>query len=155
MALGYETIREIERQEIERSREIWANNENRRREQEAKEKKRTEFERVSIEQRAALPKFRPGDTVKVYAKVVEGDKERIQVFEGVVIADNNGGARKAFTVRKISHSIGVERTFLLHSPRLEKIEVVRFGKVRRAKLYYLRGKIGKQARIKEDRDAKR
>ena len=155
MALGRETIREIERQEIEKSRQIWADTENRRREQEAKEKKRPDFERVSVEQRAPLPKFRPGDTVKVYAKVVEGDKERIQVFEGVVIADNNSSARKTFTVRKISHTIGVERTFLLYSPRIEKIEVSRFGKVRRAKLYYLRGKIGKQARIKEDRNAKR
>ncbi len=155
MALGYETIREIERQEIERSRQIWADTENRRREQEAKEKKRPDFERVTVEQRVPLPKFRPGDTVKVFAKVVEGDKERIQVFEGIVIADNNGGARKAFTVRKISNSIGVERTFLLYSPRIEKIEVVRYGKVRRAKLYYLRGKIGKQGRIKEDRNAKR
>ena len=155
MALGYETIREIERQEIVRAREIWANTENRRREQEAKEKKRTEFERVTVEQRAELPKFRPGDTIKVYAKVVEGEKERIQVFEGVVIAANHTSARKSFTVRKISHAIGVERTFLLYSPRIEKIEVVRFGKVRRAKLYYLRGKVGKQARIKEDRNAKR
>lgn len=157
MALGPETIREIERQEIERSREIWANNENRRREAEAKDKKREfkEEDKVSLEQRAPLPKFRPGDTVKVYAKVVEGDKERIQVFEGVVIADGHELNRKCFTVRKISHTIGVERTFLLHSPRIEKIEVVRFGKVRRAKLYYLRGKIGKATRIKEDRNAKR
>lgn len=155
MALGPETIREIERQEIERAREIWVNNENRRREQEAKEKKRTDFERVTLDNRAPLPKFRPGDTVKVHAKVVEGDKERIQVFEGVVIADNNSGNRKTFTVRKISHGIGVERTFLLYSPRIEKIEVARFGKVRRAKLYYLRGKVGKHARIKEDRNAKR
>jgi large subunit ribosomal protein L19 len=155
MALGRETIREIERNEIERSREIWANNENRRREQEAKERKRTEFERVSVEQRAALPKFRPGDTVRVYAKVVEGDKERTQMFEGVVIAANHESARACFTVRKISHSIGVERTFLLHSPRIERIEVVRHGLVRRAKLYYLRGKIGKAARIKEDRNAVR
>ncbi|HLH78677.1 MAG TPA: 50S ribosomal protein L19 [Chthonomonas sp.] len=102
-----------------------------------------------------MPGFRPGDTVRVHAKVVEGDRERIQVFEGVVIAMNNGGVRKSFTVRKISHGVGVERTFLLYSPRIEKIEVVRYGKVRRAKLYYLRTKIGKQARIKEDRDAKR
>ncbi len=108
-----------------------------------------------VEQRAELPKFRPGDTIKVFAKVVEGDKERIQVFEGVVIADNHTSARKSFTVRKISHTVGVERTFLMYSPRIEKIEVVRFGKVRRAKLYYLRGKVGKQARIKEDRNAKR
>ncbi len=157
MALGPETIREIERAEIERSKEIWANNENRRREQDAKDKKRqfNEADRVSIDQRAPLPRFRPGDTIKVHAKVVEGDKERIQVFEGVVIADSNTSARKAFTVRKISHSIGVERTFLMHSPRIEKIEVVRHGKVRRARLYYLRGVIGKKARIKEDRNATR
>ncbi len=155
MALGYETIREIERQEILRSRDIWANNENRRREQDAKEKKRTDFERVTVEERIPLPKFRPGDTIKVFAKVVEGDKERVQVFEGTVIADNNESNRKSFTVRKISHTVGVERSFLLHSPRIEKIEVVRFGKVRRAKLYYLRDVIGKKARIKEDRNAKR
>lgn len=155
MALGPETIREIERAEIERSREIWANNENLRRAKDAKDKKRTDFESVSVEQRIPLPKFRPGDTVRVHAKVVEGDKERIQVFEGVVIADNHEINRKCFTVRKISHTVGVERTFLLHSPRIEKIEVVRFGKVRRAKLYYLREKVGKHARIKEERDAKR
>ncbi len=155
MALGPETIREIERAEIERGREIWANNENRRREQDAKEKKRTEFERVSVADRAPIPRFRPGDTVRVHAKVVEGDKERIQVFEGVVIADNHESTRACFTVRKISHGVGVERTFLLYSPRIEKIEVVRHGLVRRAKLYYLRGKIGKAARIKEDRDAVR
>ncbi len=155
MALGPQTIREIERAEIERSREIWANRENQRREAEAKEKKRAEFERVSVENRAALPRFRPGDTVRVHAKVIEGDKERIQVFEGVVIADNHESARASFTVRKISHGVGVERTFLLYSPRIERIEVVRFGRVRRAKLYYLRGKIGKATRIKEDRNAKR
>lgn len=155
MPAGVEILREIEREEMERSREIWANTENRRREQDAKEKKRTEFERVSPEQRAAIPGFRPGDSVRVHARVVEGDKERIQVFEGVVIADNHSGNRRSFTVRKISHSVGVERTFLLYSPRVEKIEVVRYGKVRRAKLYYLRSKIGKHARIREDRDAKR
>jgi len=155
MALGPQTIREIERAEIERSREIWANRENQRREAEAKEKKRTEFERVSVENRAQLPRFRPGDTVRVHAKVIEGDKERIQVFEGVVIADNHESARASFTVRKISHGVGVERSFLLYSPRIERIEVVRFGRVRRAKLYYLRGKIGKATRIKEDRNAKR
>jgi large subunit ribosomal protein L19 len=155
MALGPQTILEIERAEMERSKEIWANNENRRREAEAKEKKRTDFERVSAEERVPLPKFRPGDTVRVHAKVVEGDKERVQVFEGVVIAEGHELNRKCFTVRKISHTIGVERTFLLYSPRIEKIEVVRHGKVRRAKLYYLREKIGKHARIKEDRNAKR
>lgn len=155
MALGPQIIQEIEREEIERSREIWANTENRRREQDAKEKKRTEFERVSTDQRAPLPRFRAGDTVRVHAKVVEGDKERIQVFEGVVIALNHERNRACFTVRKISHGVGVERTFLFYSPRVEKIEVARFGKVRRAKLYYLRGKIGKATRIKEDRNAKR
>ncbi len=155
MALGAETIRELERTEMERAAQIWANNENRRREQEAKEKKRTEFETVSVEQRASIPGFRPGDTLRVHAKVVEGDKERIQVFEGVVIADNHENNRKCFTVRKISHGIGVERTFLLYSPRIEKIEVVRYGKVRRAKLFYLRDRVGKHARIKEDRNPKR
>jgi large subunit ribosomal protein L19 len=113
---------------------------------------------VSAEQRVALPRFRPGDTIRVHAKVVEGDKERVQVFEGVVIAmsKTRDSIRRSFTVRKISHnSIGVERTFLLYSPRIEKIEVARFGRVRRAKLYYLRTKIGKAARIKEDRNAKR
>src|SRR5579862_6990208 len=155
MALGPETIREIEREEMARSKEIWVNNENRRREQDAKEKKRAEFERVTLEQRAPLPKFRPGDTVRVHAKVVEGDKERVQVFEGVVIAWNHESARECFTVRKISHGVGVERTFLLNSPRIEKIEVARHGLVRRAKLYYLRGKVGKATRIKEDRNAKR
>ena len=92
--------------------------------------------------------FRVGDTVKVYAKIVEGDKERIQVFEGDVIARKNGGVRETFTVRRISYGVGVERTFLLHSPRIEKIEVVRRGKVRRAKLHYLRGLTGKKAKIK-------
>ena len=91
----------------------------------------------------------------MFAKVVEGDKERIQMFEGVVIAMNHESARACFTVRKISHTVGVERTFLLHSPRIEKIEVARHGLVRRAKLYYLRGKVGKATRIKEDRNATR
>ncbi|GIV21290.1 MAG: 50S ribosomal protein L19 [Armatimonadota bacterium] len=99
--------------------------------------------------RTDLPDFGPGDTVRVHAKVIEGNKERIQVFEGVVIARKHGGINETFTVRKISHGVGVERTFMLHSPRIEKIEVVRRGKVRRAKLYYLRKKIGKAARIKE------
>lgn len=99
--------------------------------------------------RTDLPEFGPGDTVRVHAKVIEGNKERIQVFEGVVIARKHGGINETFTVRKISHGVGVERTFMLHSPRIDKIEVVRRGKVRRAKLYYLRKKIGKAARIKE------
>ncbi len=155
MALGPEVILEIERAEMVRSKEIWADNENRRREQDAKEKKRTEWETVSIEQRASIPAFRPGDTLRVHAKVVEGDRERIQIFEGVVIADNHELNRKCFTVRKISHGIGVERTFLLYSPRIEKIEVARYGKVRRAKLFYLRDRVGKHARIKEDRNPTR
>lgn len=99
--------------------------------------------------RKDIPEFRPGDTVKVYTKVVEGNRERIQVFEGVVIARKGGGLRETFTVRKVSYGVGVERVFPLHSPRIEKIEVVQRGKVRRAKLYYLRNLKGKAARIKE------
>lgn len=99
--------------------------------------------------RKDIPEFRPGDTVKVYTKVVEGNRERIQVFEGVVIARKGGGLRETFTVRKVSYGVGVERVFPLHSPRIEKIEVVHRGKVRRAKLYYLRNLRGKAAGIKE------
>ncbi len=99
-----------------------------------------------------VPEFGPGDTVRVHAKVVEGNRERIQVFEGVVIRRRSGGVNENFTVRRIaSHGIGVERTFLVHSPRIDKIEVVRNGLVRRAKLYYLRDLTGKAARIKERR----
>jgi large subunit ribosomal protein L19 len=99
-----------------------------------------------------VPEFGPGDTVRVHAKVVEGSRERIQVFEGVVIRRRAGGINENFTVRRIaSHGIGVERTFLIHSPRIERIEVVRRGRVRRAKLYYLRGRTGRAARIKERR----
>ena len=98
-----------------------------------------------------IPDFRPGDTVKVHVKVVEGNRERIQVFEGVVIGRQNGGVRETFMVRRISYGVGVERTFLVHSPRLAKIEVVRHGIVRRAKLNYLRGLTGKAARIRERR----
>ncbi len=102
--------------------------------------------------RKDLPDFRPGDTVKVYFRIVEGEeKERVQVFQGVVIRKRGSGTGATFTVRKVSYGIGVERTFPLHSPRLEKIEVVRRGKVRRARLYYLRGRSGKAARIKERR----
>ncbi|MBX6422465.1 50S ribosomal protein L19 [Thermosulfurimonas sp. F29] len=97
-----------------------------------------------------LPDFRPGDTVRVHYRIQEGEeKERIQVFEGVVIRKRGSGTGATFTVRKVSFGIGVERTFPLHSPRIEKIEVVRRGKVRRARLYYLRGRYGKAARIKE------
>lgn len=101
--------------------------------------------------RSDIPAFRPGDTVKVHVKVVEGNRERVQVFEGVVIGRQNGGVRETFTVRRISYGVGVERTFLVHSPRLAKIEVVRRGIVRRAKLNYLRGLTGKAARIRERR----
>ncbi|RWZ60513.1 50S ribosomal protein L19 [Halobacillus fulvus] len=99
--------------------------------------------------RTDLPDFRAGDTVKVHVKVVEGNRERIQVFEGVVIKRQNGGISETFTVRKISYGVGVERTFPVHSPRIAKLERTRRGKVRRAKLYYLRNLRGKAARIKE------
>ena len=98
-----------------------------------------------------IPNFRPGDTVDVHVKVIEGSKSRIQVFKGVVIRRQNGGIRETFTVRKISFGIGVERTFPVHSPNIEKIEVVTRGAVRRAKLYYLRELRGKAAKIKEKR----
>lgn len=101
--------------------------------------------------RTDLPTINPGDTVKVHVKVREGNKERIQVFEGTVIAHKHGGVGETITVRKISHSVGVERTFPVHSPLIAKIEVTRRGVVRRAKLYYLRTKVGKAARIKEAR----
>lgn len=104
--------------------------------------------------RIDTPEFGPGDTVRVHTRVIEGGKERIQVFEGTVIGKKGGGLREAFTVRKISHGIGVERTFMLHSPRIAKIEVVRRGAVRRAKLYYLREKVGKATKIKERQDIK-
>jgi len=101
--------------------------------------------------RQDIPSFRPGDTVRVHVKVIEGTRERIQVFEGVVINRKSGGVRETFTVRRISYNVGVERTFPVHSPRIEKIEVMRKGIVRRAKLYYLRNLTGKAARIKERR----
>ena len=101
--------------------------------------------------RTDIPAFRPGDTVRVHAKVVEGTRERIQIFEGVVIARKGQGHTEMYTVRKISNQIGVERTFPIHSPIVEKIEVVRNGKVRRNKLFYLRGRSGKASRIKEVR----
>ncbi|BBB31937.1 large subunit ribosomal protein L19 [Thermotomaculum hydrothermale] len=106
-----------------------------------------EFEKKQL--RNDIPQFKPGDTLKVYVKVKEGEKERIQIFQGLCIARKHGGLRETFTVRKISQGVGVERIFPLHSPFIEKIEVVRVGKVRRAKLYYIREKIGKKARIKE------
>ena len=103
--------------------------------------------------RTDVPAFRPGDTVKVHVKVVEGNRSRIQVFTGVVIARSGAGVREAFTVRKVSFGVGVERTFPVHSPIIDRIEVDRRGDVRRAKLYYLRGLRGKAAKIKEKRDA--
>ena len=101
--------------------------------------------------RTDIPEFKPGDTVRVHVKVVEGTRERIQVFEGVVINRKSGGVRETFTVRRISYNVGVERTFPVHSPRIDNIEVMRSGIVRRAKLYYLRNLTGKAARIREKR----
>ncbi|HHV71247.1 MAG TPA: 50S ribosomal protein L19 [Clostridia bacterium] len=98
-----------------------------------------------------IPNFKAGDTVKVHVKVVEGNRQRIQVFEGIVIRRKNAGINSTFTVRRVSYGVGVERTFLLHSPMIDKIELVKEGLVRRAKLYYLRGLRGKAARIKEKR----
>lgn len=98
-----------------------------------------------------LPDFGPGDTVKVHVRVVEAGRERVQIFEGVIIAINNGGLAKSITVRKVVFSVGVERIFPVHAPIVQKIEVVRAGDVRRAKLYYLRDRVGKSARIKEKR----
>ena len=107
------------------------------------------FERAYL--RDDIPEFRPGDTVKVHVRVVEGGRERVQVFEGVVIARDGGGLSETFTVRKISFGIGVERVFPIHAPIIQKIELARRGRVRSAKLYYLRGRVGKAARIKERR----
>ena len=101
------------------------------------------------QEKPSVPVFRPGDTVKVYSKVVEGGKERIQMFEGVVTVRKGGGLGETITVRRVAHGVGVERSFLLHSPRLERIEVSKRGIVRRARLYYLSDKVGKAARIKE------
>jgi large subunit ribosomal protein L19 len=109
-----------------------------------------DLERAQI--REDIPEFRPGDTLKVHVRVVEGSRTRIQVFQGVVIRRQGGGARETFTVRKISYGVGVERTFPVHSPSIDKIEVVTRGRVRRAKLYYLRSLRGKRARIKERRE---
>lgn len=99
--------------------------------------------------KADVPEFRVGDTVKVYAKIKEGNRERIQVFEGVVLKKQGGSSRETFTVRKFSNGVGVEKTWPLHSPHVEKVEIVRKGKVRRAKLNYLRGRVGKRAKVKE------
>ena len=99
--------------------------------------------------KAEVPVFHVGDTVKVYGKIKEGNRERVQVFEGVVLKRQGGGARETFTVRKSSNGVGVEKTWPLHPPNVEKIEVVRYGKVRRAKLNYLRDRVGKAAKVKE------
>jgi large subunit ribosomal protein L19 len=103
--------------------------------------------------REGIPPFRPGDTVKVHVRVVEGNRTRVQVFQGVVISRHGGGVRETFTVRKVSFGVGVERTFPVHSPIIDHLEVVTRGDVRRAKLYYLRDLRGKKAKIKEKRDA--
>ncbi len=108
-----------------------------------------EIERAQI--KTDLPNFGPGDTVRVFFKVVEGGRERIQPFDGVVIRRQSGGLRETFTVRRISYGVGVERTFPVHSPRIERIQVLRRGHVRRAKLFYLRGLSGRSARIREKR----
>ncbi len=101
-----------------------------------------------------VPEFRSGDTVKVYSKVVEGDKERVQMFEGIVTVRKGGGGKEAITVRRVAHGVGVEKTFLIHSPRVEKIEVSKRGIVRRSRLYYLTEKIGKAARVREKKVAR-
>ncbi len=105
------------------------------------------------QQKEKVPALRAGDTVKVHAKVVEGTRERIQVFEGTVIRVTGGGLRQNFTVRRVTHGVGVERTFMIHSPRIDKIDVLRHGDVRQGRLYYLRAKVGKEARIRERRSA--
>ncbi|MBC8141800.1 MAG: 50S ribosomal protein L19 [Armatimonadetes bacterium] len=106
------------------------------------------------QKKATVPQFRGGDTIRVHAKVVEGGKERLQIFEGICIMRRGEGIRDSFMVRKVSNGVGVERTFLIHSPRLDRIEVLRRGMVRRAKLFYLRERVGKAARIKEDRNGR-
>ncbi|MBS6475940.1 MAG: 50S ribosomal protein L19 [Clostridiales bacterium] len=110
----------------------------------------TIIEAIEAEQlRKDIPDFKVGDTVKVWVKVIEGSRERLQAFEGTVIARRNGSARETFTVRRLSYGVGVERTFPIHSPKLDHIEITRRGRVRRAKLYYLRDRVGKAAKVKE------
>ena len=107
------------------------------------------IKKIEAEQlKAEVPAFNVGDTVKVYGKIKEGNRERIQVFEGTVLKRQGGSTRETFTVRKIAYGVGVERTFLVNSPKVEKVEVVRAGKIRRAKLYYLRDRVGKATRVK-------
>ncbi len=109
----------------------------------------------SAETQKTMPSFSPGDTIKVHVRVVEGDKERVQIFQGVVIRRQNGGVRETFTVRKLSFGVGVERTFPVHAPIIQKIEIVNRGDVRRAKLYYLRDRIGKAAKVRVKRNPAR
>jgi large subunit ribosomal protein L19 len=109
----------------------------------------TIIESIEQQQLREVPRFKAGDTVRVHFKVIEGARQRVQVFEGVVIKRQGSGVRETFTVRKQSFGVGVERTFPLHSPKIEKLEVVMIGDVNRAKLYYLRGRVGKKARIRE------
>ncbi len=111
----------------------------------------TTIERLEREQLRDVPRFKAGDTVRVHFQVIEGQRRRIQVFEGIAIKRQGSGARETFTVRKQSFGVGVERTFPLHSPKIDRIEVVAIGDVNRAKLYYLRGRVGKRARIREKR----
>jgi large subunit ribosomal protein L19 len=106
------------------------------------------------QEKPSVPDFRPGDTVKVYSKVVEGGKERIQMFEGICTVRKGGGSAETITVRRLSHGVGVEKSFLLHSPRVDRIEIAKRGIVRRSRLYYLRDKVGKAARIKEKKAVK-
>ena len=108
------------------------------------------IDRIEAEQLRKVPPFKPGDTVRVHVRVVEGDKERIQVFEGTVIGCKGGASRETFTVRKTSYGVGVERIFPVHSPRIDRIEIVAKGAVRRAKLYYLRERAGRAARVTEE-----
>ncbi len=111
------------------------------------------IEQLEREQhKETVPELRTGDTVRVHVRVVEGTRERIQVFEGLIIRMTGGGLRANVTVRRVTHGVGVERTFLVHSPRIDRIEVMRHGRVRRARLYFLRGRVGKAARLKERRD---
>jgi len=106
------------------------------------------------QEKSSIPVFRPGDTVKVYSKVVEGGKERVQMFEGVVTVRKGGGLGETITVRRVAHGVGVERSFLLHSPRVDRVEIAKRGIVRRSRLYYLSDKVGKAARIKEKKAVK-
>ena len=104
---------------------------------------------VSEQLKESVPQFSIGDTIRVNNKIKEGNRERVQMFEGTVIAKNGGGISETFTVRRVSYGVGVEKTFPIHSPNVEKVDIIRYGKVRRAKLYYLRGRVGKSSKVKE------